>query len=73
MVGERELYSGGRNVLDDMRIIDGCDMDNIDTLHSSKRTIGILGDRWWPQTAKREGGKPRKQLHSFDVIRKNTY
>ena len=37
--------------------IDGCDMDKIGTVDSSDKTIAILGDRWWPQTAKQQGGK----------------
>ena len=32
-----------------MRKLDECDMEKFETLHSSEKTIGILGDRWWPQ------------------------
>ena len=27
------------------------------TLDSGEKTIAILGDRWWPQTAKQQGDK----------------
>ena len=40
-----------------MRKIDECDMEVFDTLHSSEKTIAILGDTWWPQTAKLQGNK----------------
>ena len=39
-----------------MRKIDECDMEKFGTL-SSEKTIAILGDRWWPQTAKQEAHK----------------
>ena len=31
-------------------------MERLGTLYSSEKTIAILGDRWWPQTAKQEEG-----------------
>ena len=34
-----------------------CIRDRIGTVDSSDKTIAILGDRWWPQTAKQQGGK----------------
>ena len=30
-------------------------------LESSEKTIAILGDRWWPQTAKQAGERISKQ------------
>ena len=39
-----------------MRKIDECGMDKFGTLDSSEKTVAILGDRWWPQKAKREVG-----------------
>ena len=41
---------------------DECDMEKFDTLDSSEKTIAILGDRWWPRTAKQEGDKIRKTV-----------
>ena len=35
-----------------MRKFDVCDMEEFGRLESSEKTIAILGDRWWPQTAK---------------------
>ena len=37
--------------------MDGCDMEKCGTLDSIEKAIAILEDRWWPQTAKEEGGK----------------
>ena len=38
-------------MLEEMRKIDKCDIEEFGTLDREK-TIAILGDRWWPQTAK---------------------
>ena len=43
----------------EMRKIDECDMEKFGTLDGSEKTIAILGERWWLQTAKREGDKKR--------------
>ena len=45
-----------------MRKLDEGGMDKFGTLDSSEKTIAILGDRWWPQTAKREGDKISKKF-----------
>ena len=45
-----------------MRKIDECDMEKFGTLDSSEKTIAILGDRWWPQTAKQEGHEISKKF-----------
>ena len=37
-------------------------MEKFGTLDSSEKTIAILGDRWWPQTAKQEGDKTSKKF-----------
>ena len=39
----------------EMGEIDECDMDEFYTLDRREKTITILGDRWWPQAAKKEG------------------
>ena len=44
-----------KRVVLDMRKIDEFDMEKFGTLDSSEKTIDILGDRWWPQTAKQQG------------------
>ena len=44
-------------MLEEMRKIGECDMDKIGALDSSEKTIAILEDRWWPQTAKQKGDK----------------
>ena len=30
-------------------------MEELGRLESSEKTIAILGNRWWPQTAKQDG------------------
>ena len=41
--------------LEEMRNIGECGMEKFGTLDSSEQTIAILGERWWPQTAKQAG------------------
>ena len=54
--GEREIYKEERDVLEEeMRKFDECDMKEFGRPESSAKTIAILGDRWWSQTAKQEG------------------
>ena len=57
IVRECEKYKEERDVLQQMRKIDECDMENFGTLDSGEKTIAILGDRWWPQKAKQQGDK----------------
>ena len=45
-----------------MRKFDECDMAEFGRLESRKKTIAILGDRWWPQTAKQDGDRIRKHF-----------
>ena len=37
-------------------------MEEFGRLESSEKTIAIVGDRWWPQTAKQDGDRIRKQF-----------
>ena len=43
-----------------------CDMQEFGRLESSEKTIAILGDRWWPQTAKQDWDRISK--NSFYVV-----
>ena len=52
-------------MLEEMRKIDKCDMEEFGRLESSDKTIATLGDRWWPQTAKQEGDR---KANTFYVI-----
>ena len=62
IVGECGVYEEERDVLEgEMRKIVECDMEKFGTLDSEK-TIAILGDRWWPKTAKQEGDKKSKTV-----------
>ena len=46
IVGEREIQKEERvEFEDDMRGIDECDMEEIDTLDNNEKTIAIQGDR----------------------------
>ena len=54
IMAECELCKAEHNVLrEETRKIDGCDVEKFCTLliDSSEKTIYIIGDRWWPQTA----------------------
>ena len=42
--------------------LDVCDMEEFGRLKSSEKTIAILGDRWWPQTAKQDGDRISKKF-----------
>ena len=56
VVEECEIYKKERSALEEeMRKVDECDMEEFGRLESSEKTIAILGDRWWPQTAKQDG------------------
>ena len=58
IVAECELYKEERDVLEgEMRELDKSGMKSFDALDSREKTIAILGDRWWPQTAKQDGDK----------------
>ena len=63
---ECEIYTEQRDALEEMRKLDVCDMKEFDRLESSKKTIAILGDGWWPQMAKQDGDSISKQfLHDI--------
>ena len=46
----------------EMRKIDECDLEKFGALDSSEKTIAILGEGWWPQTANQEGDKISKKF-----------
>ena len=63
IVGECEIYKEERDVLEkSMRKIDERSVEKFGTLDCSEKTINILGDRWWPQTAKQQGDKKSKKF-----------
>ena len=61
MVREFEMYKEERDVLE-MRKIDEHGMENFGSLDSSEKTVAILGDKWWAQTAKQEGDMTSKKV-----------
>ena len=64
IVGECEIYKKERAALEEeTRTLDVCDMEEFGRLESSEKTIAIiLGDRWWPQTAKQDGDRISTQF-----------
>ena len=46
-------------------------MEELGRLKSSEKTIAILGDRWWPQTAKQKGDKISKEFLCSIWIKRN--
>ena len=62
IVGECETYKEERDALEEMRKFDVCDMEEFGRLESSEKTIVVLGDRWWSQTAKQDGDRTSKQF-----------
>ena len=63
IVGECEIHKKGQDVLEEeMGKLDGCDTEEFGRVQSSEKTIAILGDRWWPQTAKQDGDRISKQF-----------
>ena len=46
-----------------MRKLDVCGMEEFGRLESSEKTITILGERWWPQTAKQDGDRISKKFY----------
>ena len=69
IVGECEICKEERDVLEEMRKINECDVEKFGTLDSREKTVAILGGRWWPQTVKQEGDKISKKLLS-DIWKK---
>ena len=55
IVGECEIHKEWDALEEEMRKLDVCDMEEFGRLESSEKTILILGDRWWPPTAKQDG------------------
>ena len=51
-----EIYKEERDASEEeMRKLDVCDMEEFGRLESSEKTIAILGNGWWQQTANRTG------------------
>ena len=49
-------------MLEEMRKLDKCGMEEFGRLESSEKTVAILGDIWWPQTVKQDGDRRSKQF-----------
>ena len=48
-----------------------CDMEAFGRPESSEKTIAILGDRWWPQTAKQDGDRISEQFLCYIREKRN--
>ena len=56
VVAECELYKEEQDMLvEEMREVNEGGMKSFDALGNREKTMAILGDRWWPQTAKQDG------------------
>ena len=55
IVGDCEMYKEERDVVEEKRKIDECDMEKSSALDNSEKTVAILGGKWRPQKAKQEG------------------
>ena len=62
IVGECEMHLEERDALEEEMKLDVCDMEEFCRLKSSEKTIAVLEDRWWPQTAKQDGDRISKQF-----------
>ena len=63
VVGECDIYKEERNALEnEIMKLDACHMEEFGRLESSEKTIAILEDKWWPQTAKQDGDRTSKQF-----------
>ena len=49
-------------MLEEMKKLGECDMEEFGRLESSEKTMAVLGDRWWPHTAKQEGDRISKHF-----------
>ena len=56
------MYKEERDALEEMRKLNVCDMEAFSRLENGEKTIAILGDSWWPQTAKQDGDRISKQF-----------
>ena len=54
---ECEICKKERDALEETRKLDVRDTEEFGRLDRSEKTIAILGDRWWPQTAKQDGDR----------------
>ena len=61
IVGECEIYKEERDVLEEVRKIDKCtyhgEVWHTIKIYSSEKTIAVILDGWWPETAKQGGNK----------------
>ena len=63
VIGECDIFKKDRDALEEeTRKLDVCDMEEFGRLKRSEKTIAILGDRWWPQTAKQDGDRINNQF-----------
>ena len=63
IVAECELYKEERDMLEEeMREVKEGGIKSFDVLDSREKTVAILADRWWPQTAKQDVDKICKRF-----------
>ena len=57
----------------EMRDVNEGGMESLDALDSREKTIAVLGDRWWPQTAKQDGDKICRRFFCSVSKKRNEY
>ena len=63
IVGQCKIYNEERDAIEEgIRKLDVRDMEEFNKLESNEKTVAILGDRWWPQTAKQDGDRISEQF-----------
>ena len=62
VVGNCEIFKEELDALEETTKLDECDTEEFGRLESSEKMIAILGDRWWPQTAKQDGDRISKHF-----------
>ena len=73
IVAECELFQEERDGLEEgLWVLSKSGMKSFDALGSRKKTIAILRDRWWPQTAEQGGDKICKRF-LCSVKKRNEY
>ena len=73
-MAESELYQEERDVLEgEMRDSNKRGMGSFDVFDRREKPIAILGDSWWPQTAKQDGDKICRRISCSVWKKRNEY
>ena len=70
LVGQCEMRKEERDMFEEKRDEDECDMEELHTLYISEKTIATRGDRGWPKAANQEVDKSLS-LQCWDGARRD--